>query len=119
MAENDKVSVEVEGGSTYDEVLETGKYKLSRPYKFEDGPEQTVLKFPLKDMTGQHIRTAQATYETVEGRALPSLAETNKTYQAYIAAALMDVQPDFVFGLPVRDFTALTLSIQRFLLNWD
>ena len=133
MAENEKMEagVEVKDATTaikdetesdvsdYEEVLKTGEYRLSKPYKFGDGPEQKILKFPLKDMTGQHIRTAQANYETVEGRALPSLTETNKIYQAYVAAALMDVQPDFVFGLPAHYFTAITLSVQRFLLNLD
>lgn len=75
--------------------------------------------YRLKSVPIKIVLKAQANYETVEGRALPSLAETNKTYQAYVAAALMDVQPDFVFGLPARDFTALTLSVQRFLLNLD
>ena len=101
----------------YDVILKDGVFVLSKPYKFEGGPERTVLDFPLKDMTGQHIRTAQRHYETLEGR-LTGLAELNKSYQAYIAAALMDVNPDFVFNLPAQDFTDLTTCVQRFLAYW-
>ena len=104
------------GVSSYEEVLKTGEYRLSKPYKFGDGPEQKVLKFPLKDMTGQHIRTAQSNYEVIQGRAVLGMAELNKNYLAYIAAALMDVQPDFVFDLPVMDFIRLTVYVQDFLL---
>lgn len=120
MAENDRTTAKVEaedGVSTYDEVLKTGTYRLSRPYKFEDGQEQTVIKFPLKDMTGQHIRTAQNNYEVIQGRAVLGMAELNKNYLAYIAAALMDVNPDFVFNLPVKDFERLTVYVQDFLLS--
>lgn len=115
--EHEPEAPEIDTYSTYEEVIRDGKYRLSRPYKFEGGEEHTVLKFPLKDMTGQHIRIAQRNYDVLEGRALSNLAETNKTYQAYIAAALLDVQPDFVFNLPARDFTALTVYVQRFLLR--
>lgn len=114
----DETQSEPEGGvSTYEEVLKTGEYRLSRPYKFGEEPERTVLKFPLKDMTGQHIRTAQSNYEVLQGRAVLGLAELNKNYLAYIAAALMDVDPDFVFDLPVRDFVRLTVYVQDFLLS--
>ena len=130
MAENEKMETGVEvkdattaikdesgsGVSEYEEVLKTGEYRLSKPYKFGDGPEQKVLKFPLKDMTGQHIRTAQSNYEVIQGRAVLGMAELNKNYLAYIAAALMDVQPDFVFDLPVMDFIRLTVYVQDFLL---
>ena len=121
MTENERVAVAkdegTEGVSSYDEVLETGEYRLSKPYKFEEESEQKVLKFPLAAMTGQHIRTAQANYELVEKRPLSGVAETDKTYQAHIAAALMDVQPDFVFSLPAKDFTRLTVYTQRFLIG--
>ena len=42
----------------------------------------------------------------------------NKNYQAYVAAAVMGVQPDFVFDLPAKDFTELTVFVQLFLLGW-
>lgn len=131
MTENEKMKMEAktedataaikdETGSVvseYEEVLKTGEYRLSKPYKFGDGPEQTVLKFPLKSMTGQHIRTAQNNYEVIQGRAVLGMAELNKNYLAYIAAALMDVEPDFVFDLPVKDFERLTVYIQDFLIG--
>lgn len=100
----------------YETVLQNGVFTLSKPYKYANGEEYTVLNFPLQEMTGQHIRSAQRNYEVVEGN-LTGMAELSKIYQAYLAAALMKVPPDFVFELPVRDFTELTLFIQRFLLN--
>jgi len=131
MAENEKMEAGVKtvdttttikdeagsGVSEYEEVLKTGEYRLSKPYRFGDGPEQKVLKFPLKDMTGQHIRTACNNYEVIQGRAVLGMAELNKNYLAYIAAALMDVEPDFVFDLPVKDFERLTVYVQRFLIG--
>jgi hypothetical protein len=102
----------------YETVLKDGVFTLSKPYKHDDGPEHTVLDFPLKSMTGQHIRTAQRNYEMVEGQ-LTGMAELNKSYLAYVAAALMKVQPDFVFDLPITDFTNITLFVQRFLFGLD
>lgn len=100
----------------YEAVLRDGMLPLSKPYKYGDGPERNVLDFPLKEMTGQHIRTAQRNYEMLEGT-LGSMAELNKNYQAYIAAALMGVQPDFVFDLPAVDFTNVTAMVGLFLLG--
>lgn len=102
--------------NTYDSIMKDGIFHLSRPYKYGDAQEHTDLKFPLAEMTGQHIRTAQKNYEVIEG-ALSGVAELNKVYQAYVAAALMGVQPDFVFGLPARDFTELTMFVQVFLIG--
>jgi hypothetical protein len=105
----------------YETVLKDGVFTLSKPYKYGDGPEREVLDFPLKELTGQHVRTAQRSYEMIEGRGVPSdqMAEFNKTYLGYLAAVLMKVQPDFVFDLPVKDFTVLTLFLQNFLLSSD
>lgn len=103
--------------NSYETVLKDGVFALSKPYKYGDGPERNVLDFPLKDMKGQHLRTAQRNYEMLEG-SLSDMAELNKTYQAYIAAAVMGVQPDFVFDLPAKDFTELTMFVQLFLLGW-
>lgn len=100
----------------FDVVLKDGIFTLSKPYKFGDGPEHTVLDFPLKNMTGQHIRTAQRNYEMLEGP-VGNVAELNKSYQAYVAAALMGVPPDFVFNLPVKDFTEMTMIVGTFLLD--
>lgn len=100
----------------YERVLQDGVFTLSKPYKYGDGPERNVLDFPLKDMKGQHLRTAQRNYEMLEGP-LHDMAELNKNYQAYVAAALMGVQPDFVFDLPARDFTELTIFVQLFLIG--
>ena len=99
-------------------VLQDGVFTLSKPYKYGDEPELTELNFPLKEMKGQHIRTAQRNYEMVEG-SLSGVAELNKNYLAYIAAALMSVPPDFVFDLPVKDFTELTMMVQVFLIGSD
>lgn len=100
----------------YEAVLQDGVFTLSKPYKYGDGPERNVLDFPLKDMKGQHLRTAQRNYEMLEGP-LGNMAELNKNYQAYVAAALMGVQPDFVFDLPAKDFTELTVFVQLFLIG--
>lgn len=102
--------------NSYETVLEDGVFTLSKPYKYGDGPEHNVLDFPLKDMKGQHLRTAQRNYEMLEGP-LQGMAELNKSYQAYVAAALMGVQPDFVFGLPAKDFAELTVFVQLFLIG--
>jgi hypothetical protein len=101
----------------YETVVKDGVFTLSKPYKYGDGPERTVLDFPLNELTGQHVRAAQRTYEMVEGDSLSGMAELNKIYLGYVAAALMKVQPDFVFDLPVKDFTVLTMFLQRFLVG--
>jgi hypothetical protein len=101
----------------YPTVLKKGIFCLSKPYKYGDGPEQTTLNFPLSELTGQHIRTAQSNYSVLEDDTPTGVVEFNKNYQAYVAAALMKVPPDFVFGLPAKDFTALTLMVGRFLLG--
>ena len=53
--------------NSYETVLKDGVFTLSKPYKYGDGPERNVLDFPLKDMKGQHLRTAQRNYEMLEG----------------------------------------------------
>ena len=100
----------------YEKVLKDGIFTLTQPYKYGDDPEITTLEFPLKELTGQHIRTAQNNYEMLEGT-ISEVMELNKNYQAYVAAALMKVQPDFVFNLPAKDFTAITLFVERFLVR--
>lgn len=101
---------------TYEEILKTGTVTLSKPFKFEDEPAISTLLLPLSKMTGIDIITVQDNFETV-GNQITGPVELNKKYQAFMAAHLAGVKPEFIMALPVADFNLITLCIQRFLLG--
>lgn len=101
---------------TYEEVLKTGTVTLSKPFKFEDEPAVATILFPLSKMTGADIIAAQDNYESV-GNQITGPIELNKKYQAYLAAYIANVRPEFIMALPAADFNLITLCIQRFLLG--
>lgn len=101
---------------SYAEVLKTGTLTLSKPFKFEEGPEVASILLPLSKMTGADIVAAQDNFELMGGQ-ISGPVELNKKYQAHLAAYLANVKPEFILALPVADFSFITLCIQRFLLD--
>ena len=99
-------------------VLKNGQFPLSRPYKFEGGKEHTALYFPLAQATGADVMAAEETAAAlgyiVDGS---RPVEFSKRFQAVFAARVAGVAPEYIFGLPARDFTAITLIVQNFLLT--
>ncbi|WP_291954278.1 phage tail assembly protein [Cloacibacillus sp.] len=53
------------------------------------------------------------------GNSITGPCELNKKFQSFFAATLAGVKPDFIAGLPMADFSRITLYCQRFLLGQD
>ena len=104
--------------SAYDGLKKNGQYKLLKPYKFEDGKEHTTLNFPLFKATGEDIlaaeeMTAALGFATQGDQPI----EFSKRFQAILAARVAGVVPEYIFKLPARDFTRITLMVAHFLLT--
>ena len=104
--------------SIYERLQKNEQYQLSKPYKFEDGKEHTALYFPLFKTTGEDILAAEEM--TAALGYLPEgtrPVEFSKRFQAILAARVAGVVPEYIFKLPARDFTRITLMVEHFLLS--
>ena len=99
----------------YEGVLEKKVFEFSAPFSFEGEPERTSLPFDLSTLTGQDMIEAQEDFDALGNSS--GVVELNKRYQAFLAARVAKVTPDYIMALPVRDFSSITLLVQRFLLS--
>jgi hypothetical protein len=92
------------------------KVILSRPYSFE-GKEYTELTLDLEALTGKDMIEAEKETRILL-RDNPPLAETSKAYLAVLAAKAAKVPLDLIVGLPVKDFSSVTMTVQNFLFDY-
>jgi len=89
-------------------------YVLRRPFTFEE-QEITELHLDFMKLSGDDILAIERRILN-EGHPMPLVKETSKTFQAYVAAAAAGVQVELIKKLPAKDFSAVTLLAQDFLL---
>lgn len=90
------------------------KVVLSKPFVFEEKEYQEIV-MDLEALTGRDLITAANTAKTL-GDPAP-VAELSKAYLAAVAARAAKVPVDLIMSLPAKDFVAVTLTVQNFLLG--
>lgn len=96
------------------------KIRLSKPYFFDEKngkKEYTEIILDFDSLTGEDLETAEM-YSGI--RANPALngamSEFTKPYLAVIGAMAAKQPFEFIKGLPAKDYTAVTVTVQNFLL---
>lgn len=89
--------------------------KLSKPITFEDKTYE-VLQLDLEGLTGGDLVDAEREY-VAGGGIMSSVAELTKGYLATVAAKAAGVPVEVIHALPAKDFAAVTLRVQNFLLT--
>jgi hypothetical protein len=79
--------------------------------------DRTEISLPFSAVRGRDIVEAQDEYEALAGHPVSAVLELDKKFQAYVAAKIAQVPYDDILDLPVKDFAAITLAVQRFLLG--
>ncbi len=102
------------------------KHKLSHPVKIEEN-EYTELEFDFEGLTGLDMIAAAKDRErmspaTASGDGTTMIKEailpdSDRTYQAFVAAKAAKVHPSVILGLPARDFSKITRAVAIFLLG--
>ncbi|ADE57236.1 MULTISPECIES: phage tail assembly protein [Aminobacterium] len=92
------------------------KHELNKPLTFE-GKEYKDINVPLESLTGDDIVVAEREFVATGNAA--GVAETSKAFQAYVAARAAKVPVELILSLGAKDFTAITLQVQNFLLMQD
>jgi hypothetical protein len=90
------------------------KIIFSKPCVFEE-KEYKEINLDLESLTGQDLITA-ANQARLLGDNSP-VPELSKTYLAVVAAKAGKVPVDMILSLPAKDFTAITMTVQNFLLG--
>ena len=100
----------------YAKTVSTGKFELLKPI-FVDEREVKELDFPISDMRGRDVVTAQEEFEVLTDSPMSGVLESNKNFLAYLAAKVAKIPYDTVLDMPIRDFNWITLITQRFLFR--
>lgn len=90
------------------------KIVFTKPHVFED-KEYKELALNWESLTGRDLIAASN-----ESRALGDVnlvPELSKTYLAVVAAKAAHVPMEVIQSLPAKDFTAVTMAVQNFLLG--
>ena len=88
--------------------------KLSKEYEY-DGKQYKELKLNLEELTGKDMLTAEKEAKLLDPHI--NVPELSKTYLAVLASRAAQVPVDFVVNLKAKDFSAVTLEVQNFLLE--
>lgn len=91
------------------------EYKLRRPVEFE-GQTYEALNLDFERLTGADIINCERQFAYLGGGA-GLLKDTNKTYQAIVAATAAGVPFDLMKQLSAKDFTRITVMTQNFLIG--
>ncbi|MDP5277142.1 phage tail assembly protein [Chengkuizengella axinellae] len=96
---------------------EANVFELRQSIQFEE-KEYKELKLDFDSLTGEDILACARQYNATESdRAL--VKETDKAYQAFVAAKSANVPIELIKKLNASDFSKVTLRAQRFLLGSD
>ncbi len=96
------------------------KYVLKKPIHFE-GKEIKELNFNFEDLTGKDLRIADTEARAKIGRKQSAQAmtvpEINPIYLCCVAARASNQNVDMFFELKAKDYSAVKLMAQDFLLT--
>lgn len=90
-------------------------YKLRQSVNFE-GREITELDLDFDRLTGEDILACERQYAATGGGSL-FFVESQKAYQAIVAARAAGVPVELIHALSAKDFTRVTLRAQNFLIG--
>jgi len=90
-------------------------YTLRRPITF-DGQEYTQINLDFDRLTGEDILNCDRQYAASQGSQL-FFRESDKAYQAIVAARAAGVPVELIKSLYAKDFTRVTLRAQNFLIG--
>jgi hypothetical protein len=79
----------------------------------------TEINLPFSEVRGHDMVAAQEEFETLSGTTTLGVLELNKHFQAYFASKIAKVPYETILDLPMKDFTAVTLAVQRFLFSGE
>jgi hypothetical protein len=102
----------------YEKALTTGKIQLRNPITV-GGEEITVLDFPLSELKGRDIVSAQEEFEVLTGSSTDGQIEMNKNFLAFLVSRIAKIPYESVIDMKVHDFNVLTLVTQRFLFRGE
>ena len=89
------------------------KIKLNRPITI-NGVEMKEIELDFDKLTGADLISASRESGLLGDNAL--VPELSKQYLAVVAAKASGLNVDDIMKLPAKDFTAITLAVQNFLL---
>lgn len=89
-------------------------FTLSKEYEFEEKKYQ-LLNLDLEGITGNDMIAAEKEAKLLDPEI--RVPELSKTYLAVLGAKAAKVPVDFILKLNAKDFSALTLEVQNFLLS--
>lgn len=92
------------------------KHILTKTVTWEDA-EYNELNIDLDGLTGDELLDAEREFILEGGKA--RVPEFSKGYLACVAAKAAKVPIEVIRKLPGKDFTAITLSVQDFLLSYS
>ena len=90
------------------------KIVFKSPFEFE-GKSYDGLELNLDKLTGADVMQAEREFAALGNFA--GLVDTNKTFQAMLAARSAGVPVEFLQALPAKDFSRITIVVQNFLFN--
>lgn len=90
------------------------EHKFSKPYEFE-GDTFDKIDLNLDALTGDDMLAAERDFGA--GGGLAAMVETSKGYLAILAAKAAKVPVEFINGLPVKEFSQVTMAVQAFLFE--
>lgn len=91
--------------------------KFKNPYIFED-KEYNEITLNFEGLTGADLENAEIFSDIRVNPAYSgTMAEFAKPYLSAIAAISAKVPLEFIKGLPIKEYTAVTVTVQNFLLT--
>lgn len=91
-------------------------YKLRTPKLFDD-VERKEIQLDLEGLTGEDIISAERQFLASGNNDANPLKEFAKEYQILLAARAAKLPVEFFHSLSAKDFTAITIKVQNFLLE--
>jgi len=94
-------------------------YVLKKPTTY-DGETITELEFDFDGLSAQDLEKAERIARGLLQKKEPmNVPETNKKYQACVAAKACGRTVDFIRSLGAKDYTQICLLVMNFLLDGD
>ena len=92
------------------------KFKLSKPYTFEDVTYEEI-EYDLESLTGEEMESVEQQM-TTDGKFAP-VPSVNQAYCARLGAIAAKKPPEFITKLPAKDYAKFTQEVSNFLLKED
>jgi len=102
---------------TREDIME--HYVLKKPIEY-DGETITEIDFDFDGLSAQDLERAERVARgLLQKRESMNVPETNKKYQACVAAKACGRTVDFIRSLGAKDYTQVCLLVMNFLLDGD